>query len=89
MGRHRMLKMGAGLERLGFDAADLEFIRVHVVCDDDHATDWMQGVIAPSLAASPMLRAPLSDGIAACLSTSVRYLDDLARRAERRHGRRS
>ncbi|HUD25017.1 MAG TPA: iron-containing redox enzyme family protein [Burkholderiaceae bacterium] len=86
MGRHRMVKMGAGLERLGFGAADLEFIRVHIVCDDDHANDWMRGVVVPSLAVNPMLRARLAQGIAACLSTSARYLDDLMRRAERRRG---
>jgi heme oxygenase-like protein len=88
MGRHRMVKMGQGLERLGFGSHDLEFIRVHIVCDDGHADDWMQGVIAPSLAANPTLRAALAQGIAACLETSGRYLDDLSERAERRRGSR-
>jgi hypothetical protein len=84
MGRHRMLKMGAGLERLGFTASDLEFIQVHIACDDNHASDWMEGVLAPSLAANPTLRAPIAQGIAACLSSSGRYLDDLGRRSARR-----
>lgn len=47
MAHHRMTQMGAGLARLGFDPADLEFIRVHVVCDEDHAQDWSEGVSRP------------------------------------------
>jgi hypothetical protein len=85
MAHHRMTQMGAGLTRLGFDADDLEFIRVHVVCDEDHAQDWSKGVIAPSLLLDPALRSPIADGIAACLETSARYLDDLSRRANAAH----
>jgi hypothetical protein len=85
MAHHRMTQMGAGLTRLGFDAVDLEFIRVHVVCDEDHAEDWSKGVIAPSLRLDPALRSPVANGIAACLETSARYLDDLSRRADTAH----
>ena len=81
MAHHRMVKMGAGLERLQFDSKDLEFIRVHVVCDESHASDWSEGVIAPSIQLDPGLRVPVAEGIAACLETSARYLDDCKRRA--------
>jgi hypothetical protein len=84
MGRNRLMRMEAGLERLGFDPADLEFIRAQMVSDEDHARDWMEGVIAPSVRANPALRTPIAEGIAACLGTSARHLDDLLRRATRR-----
>jgi hypothetical protein len=85
MAHHRMAHMGAGLTRLGFEPEDLEFIRVHLVCDEDHAKDWSQGVIEPSLRLNPALRKPIAVGIAACLETSARYLDDLSRRAGTAH----
>lgn len=88
MGRYRMIKMGAGLARLGFSEDELEFIRVHIDCDDNHASDWMDGVVAPTLAADSALRAPIAEGIATCLSTSACYLDELMQRSERR-GQRS
>ena len=84
MGHHRMLKMGAGLTRLGFQPSELEFIRVHIECDEGHARDWMESVLLPSIRINSELRAPIAAGIATCLVTSARYLDDLSRRALRR-----
>ena len=81
MGQYRMIKMGVGLERLGFSPADLEFIRVHISCDEDHAQEWGDSVIVPSVRLNPALRIPIAEGIAACLETSARYLDDLSERA--------
>ena len=81
MGQYRMIKMGVGLERLGFSPADLEFIRVHISCDEDHAQEWGDSVIVPSIQLNPALRIPIAEGIAACLETSARYLDDLSERA--------
>jgi hypothetical protein len=88
MAHYRMVQMGAGLERLQFDPQDLEFIRVHVVCDEGHASDWSEGVIAPSVRLNPGLRTPIAEGIAACLDTSARYLDDCEARAASRPARR-
>jgi Iron-containing redox enzyme len=78
---HRLTQMQTGLLRLGLEPADLEFIRVHLSCDEDHAGDWSAGVIEPSARLDPRLRARIAQGIAACLETSVRYLDDLSQRA--------
>jgi pyrroloquinoline quinone (PQQ) biosynthesis protein C len=76
----RMTKMDAGLRRLGFDPADLEYIRVHLDCDEDHAREWIDDVIVPSAERNPLLRRPIAEGTAACLETSARYLDDLRAR---------
>lgn len=84
MAQHRMSRMGAGLTRLGLQARDLEFISIHLQCDDDHARDWSDGVVRPSIALNPDLRAPIAQGIASCLETSARYLDDLGPRARSR-----
>ena len=82
MAQYRMSRMGEGLRRLGFQAADLEFISIHLDCDDDHARDWSDGVVRPSIGLNPDLRAPIAQGIASCLETSARYLDDLSLRAQ-------
>jgi hypothetical protein len=84
MAHHRMSHMDTGLKRLGFQPWELEFIRVHVVCDEDHAQDWSDGVIQPSVRLQPDLRTPIAEGIASCLETSARYLDDLSQRAANR-----
>src|SRR5215475_1742928 len=84
MGQHRMARMGAGLTRLGFRPSELEFIRVHIECDEGHARDWMESVLVPSIRTSPELCARIVGGIAACLVTSGRYLDDLCHRAVQR-----
>ncbi|ATB28236.1 hypothetical protein MEBOL_001682 [Melittangium boletus DSM 14713] len=78
---YRLENMGQGLERLGFEAADLEFIRIHLACDDDHADDWNKNVIGASVRLDPRVRVPIAEGIAAALETSGRYFDDLCRRA--------
>jgi hypothetical protein len=83
MAQHRMSRMGAGLRRLGFQDEDLEFISIHLHCDDDHARDWSDGVVGPSIRLDPGLRAPIAQGIASCLETSARYLDDLSLRARK------
>jgi hypothetical protein len=41
-------------------------------------------VIAPSIQRNVALRSPIAEGIASCLESSVRYLDDLSRRADER-----
>lgn len=82
LARHRVTRMGAGLLRLGLDAAELEFIRIHSACDEDHARDWREGVIAATVAARPDLRTPIAQGVAACLETSAVYFDELLARAE-------
>jgi len=79
---YRVTRMGAGLRRLGLDPADLEFIRIHSACDEDHARDWREGVIAATVAARPALRAPITQGVAACLETSAAYFDELLARAQ-------
>jgi pyrroloquinoline quinone (PQQ) biosynthesis protein C len=80
---HRLTKMGAGLTRLGLEPADLEFIRVHLACDEDHAREWSDDVIASSVRLNPSLRESIAEGIAACLDTSARYLDEISQRASR------
>lgn len=77
MAYHRMAQMDAGLVRLGIDAGELEYIHVHLVCDEERARDWFDGVITPSVRINPALRVFIAEGIAACLDTSARYLDDL------------
>jgi hypothetical protein len=79
---YRVTRMGAGLLRLGLDAGDLEFIRIHSVCDEDHARDWREAVIAATVTARPGLRTPIAQGVAACLETSAIYFDELLARAE-------
>lgn len=74
---HRMAQMDAGLVRLGLGAAELQFIRIHLACDEEPAQDWAAGVLAPSVRINPTLRILIAEGIAACLETSARYLDDL------------
>jgi hypothetical protein len=81
LANYRMTKMDVGLRRLGFDPADLEFIRVHLECDEGHAREWSDDVIVPSVQRNPQLRRPIAEGIAACLETSARYLDDLCARS--------
>lgn len=74
---HRMAQMDAGLVRLGFDAKELEFVRVHLTRGEERAKDWGESVISPSVRICPALRVFIAEGIAACLETSARYLDDL------------
>lgn len=76
MAYHRMAQMKRGLERLGFDDYEIEYINMHLTCDEHHARDWREGVIYPSTRLSPQLRKPIAEGIAACLETSASYLDD-------------
>jgi len=72
--------MNTGLQRLGLGSHDLEFIRVHMSCDEDHARDWSDCVIAPTLKLNPILRTNIAEGIAVALETSARYLDRLVER---------
>lgn len=83
LARYRVTRMGSGLRRLGLAAIDLEFIRIHSECDDDHARDWREGVIAGTVAARPELRTPIAQGVAACLETSAVYFDELLARSQR------
>jgi Iron-containing redox enzyme len=72
---HRLQHMNVGLQRLGLSAEELEFIHVHMTCDEDHARDWSDGVVGPTLSLDPTVRRSIVEGIAVCLETSARYLD--------------
>jgi len=72
---HRLQHMNVGLQRLGLSAHELEFISVHMTCDEDHARDWSDGVVGPTLRLDPSVRRSIAEGIAVCLETSARYLD--------------
>ena len=80
MGVHRVTQMGIGLRRLGIAEHDLGFIAIHSQCDDEHARQWREGVILPSIARAPQLKRIMAAGIAECLDSSARYLDDLLSR---------
>ena len=76
----RLTAMDAGLRRLGLDAHAREFITIHLTCDEDHAREWSEDVIAPSIAREPDLAAAIARGIAVTLDSSARYLDALVDR---------
>lgn len=80
MSRHRVEMMGIGLTRLGFRREEMEFVNVHLVCDEDHAQDWNTSVVVPSIFRDSSLRERIAEGAAACLESSARYLDDFSRR---------
>jgi len=80
---HRLQCMNAGLRRLGLNAHELEFIRVHMTCDENHARDWSDGVIGPSLLVDRSIRRSIAEGIAVCLDTSARYLDEQVERVNK------
>jgi hypothetical protein len=82
---HRLHAMNTGLQRLGLRPHDLEFIHVHMNCDEDHARDWSDCVIGPTVKLNPILRTNIAQGIAVALETSARYLDRLVERAAGRH----
>jgi hypothetical protein len=73
--QHRLQCMDTGLRRLGLSDHEREFIDVHLACDEDHALDWSDGVIGPTLRLDPWMRRRIAEGIAVCLETSARYLD--------------
>src|SRR5215813_13604664 len=82
---HRLDRMNTGLQRLGLNAQELEFIHIHMTCDEDHARDWSDGVVGPTLNVNPSLQSRIAEGIAVCLETSARYLDwQMQRLKERR-----
>jgi hypothetical protein len=72
---HRLQHMNVGLQRLGLSAHEREFVSVHMTCDEDHARDWSDGVVGPTLNLDPSIRGSIVEGIAVCLETSARYLD--------------
>jgi hypothetical protein len=78
----RLRDMNRGLQRLGLRPDDLEFIRVHMSCDEGHARDWTDCVIGPTLGLNPSLRTHIAAGIAVSLETSARYLDRLVDRRQ-------
>ncbi|WP_068079536.1 iron-containing redox enzyme family protein [Novosphingobium rosa] len=78
---YRLAGMNRGLRRLGFDDHDREFVDLHMTCDEDHAREWIEEVIAPAIAANPALKAAIARGLAVALYTSERYLDRLVARA--------
>lgn len=79
---YRLTGMNQGLRRLGFDAHEREFVDLHMTCDEDHAREWIEDVIAPSLAARPELKTHIAQGLAVALETSRAYLDALLARAK-------
>ena len=81
---HRLQCMNTGLQRLGLDAHELEFIRIHMTCDESHADGWSDGVVGPTLDLDPSVRSRIAEGIAACLETSARYLDSQVQRLKER-----
>ena len=80
MALHRLDAMGRGLARLGLTPHELEFVHVHMGCDEEHGRDWSEGVIAPTLKLRPDLLEPIAAGIAVSLETSALYLDHLVQR---------
>ncbi len=72
----RASAMLAGLTRLGFDAHESEFMRIHAACDEEHAAQWLAALIVPS-AVDPRVKRAQATGIAVRLATSARYLDRL------------
>jgi hypothetical protein len=72
---HRLQGMNTGLQRLGLNPHELEFIHIHMTCDEDHARDWSDGVVGPTLNLDPSVRTSIAEGIAICLETSAQYLD--------------
>lgn len=84
---YRLTGMNKGLRRLGFNAHEREFVDLHMTCDEDHAREWIEEVIAPGIAARPELKAPIAQGLAVALDTSERYLDALVARATVRRQR--
>jgi hypothetical protein len=81
---HRLQGMNTGLQRLGLNAHELEFIRIHMTCDEDHARDWSDGVVGPTLNLDPSVKSRIAEGIAICLDTSARYLDRQVQRLKER-----
>lgn len=81
MALHRMQKMNEGLRRLGLSEQELEFVSIHLTCDEDHAREWSECVIHPSVELQPQRRLAIAEGIAVALETMEHYLDDLVTRA--------
>ena len=81
MALHRMQKMNEGLRRLGLSEQELEFVSIHLTCDEDHAREWSECVIHPSVELQPQRRVAIAEGIAVALETMEHYLDDLVTRA--------
>ena len=81
---HRLQGMNTGLQRLGLHGQELEFIRIHMTCDENHARDWSDGVVKPTLDLDPSVRCSIAEGIAVCLETSAQYLDRQVQRLNER-----
>src|SRR5262245_45268013 len=81
---HRLQRMNTGLRRLGLNSWELQFIDVHMACDENHASDWSEHVIGPTLRLDPSVRRSIAEGIVACLETSARYLDTQMQRLDER-----
>jgi len=81
---HRLQCMNKGLQRLGLNAEELEFIHIHMTCDENHARGWADEVVGPTLHLDPSVRSSIAGGIGGCLETSARYLDSQVRRLQKR-----
>ncbi len=57
-----------------------------MTCDENHARDWSDGVVEPTLSLDPSVRSRIAEGIAVCLETSARYLDGQVQRLKERRG---
>ena len=80
MALHRLQAMDQGLTRLGLTRHELEFVHVHLECDEEHGREWSEEVIAPTLRLKPDLVELIAAGIAVSMQTSALYLDHLVQR---------
>lgn len=80
MALHRLQAMKQGLTRLGLTRNELEFVHVHLECDEEHGREWSEDVIMPTLRLKPDLLEPIAAGIAVSMDTSALYLDHLVQR---------
>lgn len=81
---HQAAMIGTGLTRLGYAGEDLQLMQARSAADDNDPRAWLE-LLGPAMEMKPSLREPICHGMAACLETNERYLDDLARRALPEH----
>jgi hypothetical protein len=84
MACYRMERLGRGLSRVGLTPHELEFVTLHLTCDEHHAREWHDDVVLPSVQQVPELLPRIAAGVAVCLETSAGYLDDLIHQAHTR-----
>lgn len=80
MAAHQAAMIGTGLARLGYPAEDLQLIQARSATAQTEPDSWLE-LFGPAMDMKPAVREAIAQGIAACLETCARYLDDLERRA--------